>query len=661
MKVDHWFESLKNKEVSDFVLRKYIGHGKIGYVYKATNKIVRKWEVAIKLIPGRPRTGWDNELKKVSQLSKIPGVVHLLQGPGPVQISHERRTEIFQYTVWDYIAPGRNLHKYLGEVKTCPTSFLVAVIEQILRVLHACYAKKVKHGDLHAGNILIGEKDDADLDSSLLPREPIYISDFGYGTTGGTKKPKDDYLGLAQIVNTMLEKVEWDTATVTDRQILKDVQSLTSKLLRESSGTERQAPLGILQSIGESKGRLRSIAGTSLSEKSRQQIETATLPLEAMKVGQFQVSEMLGDDWKRWKQLFVSTVPAKSRILEPDIFTVVTGPRGCGKTMLFRRLSERLMLECGPIDNLPDASNFVGLYVNANDIADAFAAFPTNPSASDMASLICYANLCILSDLLAVQSARLAKFNEEPSDELFTALKEWLVGSNNHTLVAGENSLEHYRSIMEKVKWKFPTGSPKRPFPGFSDLSQHAWLPRFIGLARGMCRWISSKTVFIFIDDYTTPRVSQSMQRVLNRLFLQRSSEFVCKIATESATTFLPEDSSRKILVAGDDYQLIDIAEESLFMTDKERALFLNEVFSRRLSLDSRVHLEGRSLSGLLGDSKKSKTEFARLLRQARDDEQLSEPLKRRRVLREGEQPSLRFYITALTSLPPFGLAIQEL
>jgi hypothetical protein len=27
--------------------------------------------------------------------------------------------------------------------------------------------------------------------------------------------------------------------------------------------------------------------------------------------------------------------------------TVVTGPRGFGKTMLFRRLSERLIIECG--------------------------------------------------------------------------------------------------------------------------------------------------------------------------------------------------------------------------------------------------------------------------------------------------------------------------
>jgi len=162
---------------------------------------------------------------------------------GTAQIKHEGRTELFQYTVWDYVPPGRNLNDYLKQVRICPTSFLVAVFEQVLRVLHACYAKNVRHGDLHPGNILIGDKDDADLDSSLQLREQIYISDFGYGTTGGKKQPKDDYLGLAQITNAIIEKVEWDGATVTDRQMLKSIQNLSSKLLREVSSSERISPL----------------------------------------------------------------------------------------------------------------------------------------------------------------------------------------------------------------------------------------------------------------------------------------------------------------------------------------------------------------------------------------------------------------------------------
>src|SRR5205823_565384 len=129
-----------------------------------------------------------------------------------------------------------------------------------------------------------------------------------------------------------------------------------------------------------------------------------------------------------------------------------------------------------------------------------------------------------------------------------------------------------------------------------------------------------TQPVFIFIDDYSTPRVSRAVQRVLNRIFFQRSSEFIAKIATESATTFVSEDSSGKVLQDGDDYQMIDMGEESLFMSDKERREFLDQVFSRRLSFDTRVPTDAQTLEGLLGTLGMSKTAFARRLRQERDE-----------------------------------------
>ena len=106
------------------------------------------------------------------------------------------------------------------------------------------------------------------------------------------------------------------------------------------------------------------------------------------------------------------------------------------------------------------------------------------------------------------------------------------------------------------------------------------------------------------------------MQRVLNRLFLQRSPHFLAKLATEAWSTFVPEDSSGKALEDGEDYQLIDIGEESLFLADRDRLMFLNEVFSKRLSLDTRLQECAPDLISLLGRLDLSKTEFARKLRE---------------------------------------------
>jgi hypothetical protein len=614
-----WFRELAGDDVGKYKLEAYLGAGKIGYVYRAHIRILPERQVAIKLTPSSLKPGWENELNKVFRLSMIPGVVHF-HDLGTCQLSRGKQTELFQYTVWDYVHPGRNLRDYLVQVGSCSTSFFVAVIEGILRVLHACSRSGVaRHGDLHAGNILIGEESAADITALLEIRAPIYVSDFGYGTTGGATQPKDDFDGLASIADDLLRAVSWDSATSTDRRIIQQIHQLISKLLREGLESERREPLEILKAIYEAKRQARSLAISAPPTDSGEGIASRVVS-EGLSVGQYQVSEMLGDAWEWWKKLFVPRVPGRSRILEPDISTVVTGPRGCGKTMLFRRLSERLMIECGPVDESSTPTRFVAFYINTNDIADAFSMYPDLPSGDDQRSLVCYANLCVLSDLLAVESAFSMKHSTPSSDGLLSLVRKWLVAEpDGQLLLVGEDSLESLRTILEEVKWRFPNRTSLRMFPGLDDLARHEWLPRMFSLVRPFCSWIGNRSILLFVDDYTTPRVSISMQRSLNRLFFQRSAEYVCKVATESATTFITEDSSGKVLQDGDDFQLIDMAEESLFMDDAERASFLAEVFSKRLSLDKRASGTWQTLPGLLGKLEIGKTEFARRLRQARE------------------------------------------
>lgn len=624
---DSWCRSLGGYTVGDYRLVKFVGAGKIGYVYRAEHTNFPDSEWAVKLIFDDLKSGWDVELKKVMRLALVPGVVHF-HGLGPAQLTHEGQTHLCQYTVWDYIAPGENLKQHLKRVGgQIQTSFLTAVVERILHVLHACHDKGVaRHGDLHSGNILIGDATAATLDDSLQRRAPIFVSDFGYGATGAANMPKDDYEGLAHIINEVIPRVNYATATATDRQLLQAMQRALGKLLNEPAGAERRPPLDLLRALNDIKQHAQARIPRPLEAGSAAGVGSAPPALIGTpSVGQFQVSEMIGDRWDWWQRLFVSTVPARSKILALDIPTVVTGPRGCGKTMLFRRLSERLVVECGEVAELATRGQFVALYVNANDFADAFAYFPERPTPDDEARLTCYANLCVLADLLAVQSARAGRLGERAADALLALVQRWLVPDAYLTLIESEDRLERYRAVLEQIKWTFPARETNGLFPGYAELSQHRWLARFVEQARACCPWIAERAVLLFIDDYSTPRVSPAMQRVLNRLFLQRSREFLTKVATEASSTFVSEDSSGKNLQDGDDYQLIDMGEESLFLPDPERLAFLNEVFSRRLELDPRIPKGNNSLLALLGRMPLSKTEFARRLRDLPHTQPLSE------------------------------------
>jgi hypothetical protein len=611
---DAWSRSLAGKTVDKYRLIEFVGAGRIGYVYRAQFSDVPSAVRAVKLTFDSLKEGWEVELKKVMSLGLVDGVVHF-HDSGPAQIDHSGKTRLCQFTVWDFIEPGENLRQYLARVKTIPASFLLAVVEKILHVLHACEAEGVvRHGDLHSGNILIGRESVARLDDSLEPRAPIYVSDFGYGATGGITTPKDDYQGLSSIINEMIPRVAYTTATATHRQILQAMQRDLGKLLSEKTRTERRPPLELLKHLVEIKRMAQAgpLAGPVVSSSP---VGTRSSPSETPSVGQFQVSEMIGERWEWWKRLFVPTVPARSKILALDIPTVVTGPRGCGKTMLFRRLSERLIIECGEVAELSGQDRFAALYVNANDFADAFARFPEKPNEEDEARLVCYANLCVLGDLLTVQSARAGRLGETTPDALLGLVQSWLVPETFGVLVVGEDRLERYRAILEQHKWSFPGSKPGELFPGYAELAQHRWLPRFVQQVRACCPWMAGRSLLLFVDDFSTPRVSESMQRVLNRLFLQRSPEFLAKVATEAWSTFIPEDSSGKNLQDGDDYQLVDMGEESLFLPDRERLAFLRAVFSRRLASDVRIPEGKASLGALLGRLNLSKTEFARRLR----------------------------------------------
>jgi hypothetical protein len=601
-------KGLKGHRVGPYVLDEYVGAGKIGFVYRAHLDEIPEVEHAVKLVPN-PRPGWDNELKKVARLSKVSNVVHFHRLETH-QVTSGSNTAVVQYTVWDYVAPGRNLRDYLEFTQNCSVSFLFAVVTTILRVLHACEQLGAqRHGDLHTGNILIGEQDGTQLDSSGNPVDPIFVSDFGYGATGEQCAPKDDYQGLATIADAVIRRVDWDSAPASGRLFLTGCRDLLKKVSREQTASEKYTPLSILKTLQEMSVRSSRISPTS----SRLTPEVLQTQQNDASVGQFQISEMLGDDWELWNKLFVARVPARSRILEKDITAVVTGPRGCGKTMLFRRLSERLILECGPVDGIPQT--FLGLYVNANDISDAFASFSENPTSIQVARLISFLHLCVVSDVLSVHAiARDPR--HDSGDPLVNLLQEWF-GSKptGNSLVTNEDPLSSYRTHLEQLKRKYVSGPQAVQFPGQVLFEQHSFLRDLIPALREKCSWVSDRMVFVFLDDYTTPRVSEPMQRVLNRVVFQRSSDFVFKVATEAATTFVAEDSSRKLLQDGDDYKLIDIGEESLFMSEKEREGFLGEVFSRRLSRDPRVGDSCRNLPSLLGRLGMSKTAFARLLR----------------------------------------------
>ena len=141
VKSDAWYRSLAGKNVGNYTLAAFIGAGRIGYVYTANHQDFPDSIRAVKLTFDTLKVGWQVELKKVMSLALVDGVVHF-HDLGAEHVTHEGTTHLCQFTVWDYIAPGENLKTYLARVGKISASFLLAVVERILHVLHACEAAR---------------------------------------------------------------------------------------------------------------------------------------------------------------------------------------------------------------------------------------------------------------------------------------------------------------------------------------------------------------------------------------------------------------------------------------------------------------------------------------------------------------------------------------
>ena len=183
----------------DYILRKFVGEGKIGKVYKAVRESNTDDILACKIIiPQNLKVGWERELVKLSKLRGISNVVHYYHHGSALNKSHMP----YAFVMYQFI-DGWNLNNYLKEHDNLDLALIELLGQTIIKVLYACQKVNILHGDLHRGNILIGKPDGRIVGSP----KTIWITDFGYGGSHNQVQPKDDLKQLFSILSAFLHKL----------------------------------------------------------------------------------------------------------------------------------------------------------------------------------------------------------------------------------------------------------------------------------------------------------------------------------------------------------------------------------------------------------------------------------------------------------------------
>jgi hypothetical protein len=577
-----------------YFLTKKVGEGKIGSVYLA-ERPDKKNRYACKVIPEKKlKDGWERELQKVWKLKRVPNVVQYIDHGA----EHDNNNRVFTYVIFDFI-PSINLRDYLlDEPWPLDMAFVENLATTILAVLHSCRKVDIRHGDLHEGNILIEEPDERLVNS---PRT-VWISDFGYGGSHNEIEPRDDYKQFFSIISTLLRRLDPRSLNPRDKVMHSKLKEFLDKSVLEVDPTQGEF-------VGNSELLLQRLREVSAEAERESAAAQSGKPLE--QPGDYLSAEALGYRANEWQTLFVPEFLAARELLSKNV-TVLTGARGCGKTMAFRRLTAFMDRLIGRPSGVTGADQFVGFYVNCRELAEAFPWLPSSLKPEAQQQIIQYFHLAWLAEILKTLGL---------SDSDLGLRAGWLdgfltgiFGNRYIPLPKGANVFSHARAFIENEKesCRLSRLGADKIWP----LARFDMLDLIQQQLETHVPWIGEKPIYLFLDDYTIPIVPREVQCALNPIIFKRRDKLFFKVSTEAATSFDLSGIRGKSLEIFQDFQLIDLATESLHQNDKAKAKLLDTIFRPRI--DRHVDLKGRALGlrDVLGKTPTSNNQLAHQMRE---------------------------------------------
>lgn len=564
------------------------GEGTIGAVFRLERRDQFPDIRAVKFVlKGDLRPGWQNEITKVSKLKTTEGVVKY-QNHGFITVNSRE----YLWISWEFIE-GDSLRRCIA-CKHVTVPILVDVIHRVLSVLHACNQVGIQHADLHAGNVLVEKENPLNIDAE---RRRIWITDFGYCTASMGKEMLDDLQGLHRIIQDAINSLDWHSLDGRDKAVFRVLKNSFSRDLLESNPTEGdwvRSPQKLLRRL-----------------ESQLEATNNPPPHTKRRLGDYLAAELIGDREEEWRDLFVPEFIGKSTLLERNI-CVLTGLRGCGKTMVFRRLTALFDSRLGP-SKVEGAEQFIGFYVNARSIAEAFPWLPDDQEHEAREQIMNYFHLCwcqeILEWLLEESKTKKLMFG------WLTAFFKAIYG-DRLLITAGESTeLKHLivfvTSELERCRLK--SGYHTKNW----ELTDLNFLERLTALISQNLSNIGDRPFFFFLDDYSTPLVTVPIQRILNAVIFRRSSTVIFKVATESTESFEPMGLNSKPLEENDDYVLIDSSSQVIQRSDRQNKELLSAILEPRIPREERFEKRNLTLKSILGPTPYSNNDLAVQLKAA--------------------------------------------
>lgn len=590
------------KVVRDWRLEEEVGRGNNSVVYRAHREVLGvKDFAAVKILPVQNlKHDWQQEILKVLPLQGVPQVIQYKE-----HFSEFLGEFPYACIVTEFVQ-GQNLREYARANSGSITLPLVeAILDELLQACVAMQVTGVTHGDLHEGNVLVA------VDARRFEQRPVVkVTDFGIGSARNHLVPKDDGKQLAMITLELLSRYIDPSAldNADDREFYKYlVNEYIPRILLERNHAVGEHVNNPRRQLEILRDRRRRIAA-SVRQEGAALLNT---PFDYLSC------EQLADSFELLQKLYSSNFPGYQYMFN-GINTLLTGPRGCGKTTILRNLALKTELLAGSRDmqRLPE---YLGVYFHCKDLYFAFHYLRETLTKQDQEIVVHYVNLSLLRELLDafVVAAEFpgGEWDARSVQDLETVVREAFPAYGSPP--SGTPLLRHLLAYVEAEKHRVGLWlrRNRRGQVPYTVPLPRDFIPQLAERLQTIVPWLGRRPIFFFLDDYSTPNVSPAVQATINDFAMQRWSACFFKISTESIATFHPHYSNQKLIEETREYDVIDLGAQ--FLSDPERrASFLTEVINNRLRYAKGIHDDYKQVNVLLGpNSAPSYNELARQIR----------------------------------------------